>query len=66
MNPNLSRREVQVLRAAAGGMTAHETGEWLGLSDSAVNLYVQRACMKLQANSKAHAVTIAMHKGYIG
>ena len=47
-------------------MTAQETGEWLGLSASAVNLYVQKACVKLQAKNKAHAVTIAIHRGYIG
>jgi DNA-binding CsgD family transcriptional regulator len=66
MNPNLSPRETEVLRAAGAGLTAKETADLLGLSPSAVNLYISRACFKLRAQSKTQAVVTAMHKGYIG
>lgn len=66
MNPKLSPRELEVLRAAGAGLTAKETADLLGLSPSAVNLYIGRASLKLQAENKTQAVVAAMHKGYIG
>lgn len=66
MNPNLSPREIEVLRAAGAGLTARETADLLGLSASAVNLYVTRACFKLRAKTKTEALVLAIHKGFIG
>jgi DNA-binding NarL/FixJ family response regulator len=66
MDRELSPREIEVLRAAGAGLTAQETADLLGISASAVNLYVARASMKLQAENKTQAVVIAMHKGFIG
>ena len=66
MNHNLSAREIEVLRAAGAGLTAKETADLLGLSPSAVNLYIGRAMFKLLAKNKSQAVVIAMHKGFIG
>lgn len=66
MNPKLSPREVEVLRAAGAGKTAKETADLIGVSPSAVNLYVARAMMKLQAKTKSQAIVMAIHKGFIG
>ena len=66
MNPKLSPREIDVLRAAGAGLTAKETADLLGISPASVNLYVMRACFKLRAKNKAQAVVTAMYKGYIG
>ena len=66
MNPKLSPREIQVLRAAGAGKTAQETAELLGLSVSAINLYMTRAAFKLRVKNKTEAVVAAIHKGYIG
>jgi DNA-binding CsgD family transcriptional regulator len=66
MDRELSPRELEVLRAAGAGLSAKETADLLGISASAVNLYVARAAFKLQAKNKAQAIVIAMHKGYIG
>jgi DNA-binding NarL/FixJ family response regulator len=66
MGRDLSPREIEVLRAAGAGLTAQETADLLGLSPSAVNLYISRASLKLQAENKTQAVVAAMHKGYIG
>ena len=63
---SLSPREVQVLRAAGAGKTAAETAEFLGLSTSAINLYMTRAQAKLSARNKTEAVVSAIHKGFIG
>ncbi len=66
MPVELSPREVDVLRGAAAGLTAKETAEHLGISASAVNLYLSRAQLKLGAKNKTHAVVIAINQGTIG
>ena len=66
MKETLSPRELEVLRAAGAGKTAKETADLIGVSPSAVNLYLSKAAMKLHADNKTQAVVTAMHKGYIG
>jgi DNA-binding NarL/FixJ family response regulator len=66
MKETLSPRELEVLRAAGAGKTAKETADLIGVSPSAVNLYLSKAAMKLHAGNKTAAVVTAMHKGYIG
>ena len=61
----LSPREVEVLRAAGAGKTAQETADLIGVSVSAVNLYMNRAQIKLHATNKTEAVVAAIHKGII-
>jgi LuxR family transcriptional regulator len=63
---SLSRREIEVLRAAGAGKTAKETADLIGVSPSAVNLYISRAQIKLDASNKTEAVVAAIHKGFIG
>lgn len=62
---NLSAREREVLIWAAEGKTASETADILQLSASAVNLYAQRAMMKLHARTKTQAVAIAMQNSML-
>lgn len=62
---NLSAREREVLMWAAEGKTASETADILRLSASAVNLYAQRAMMKLRARTKTQAVAIAMQNSML-
>lgn len=62
---NLSAREREVLMWAAEGKTASETADILHLSASAVNLYAQRAMMKLRARTKTQAVAIAMQNSML-
>jgi DNA-binding NarL/FixJ family response regulator len=62
----LSPREIEVLRAAGAGFTAKETADLIGLSVSAVNLYMVRAIFKLGVKNKTEAVVKAMHAGIIG
>ena len=51
---------------AAGGLTARQTGEVLGISASAVAMYLAKGEGKLGAQTKAHAVAIATALGFIG
>ena len=62
----LSPREIEVLRAAGAGKTAKETADLIGVSPSAVNLYMAKAMLKLGTHTKTAAVVVAIHKGYIG
>jgi DNA-binding CsgD family transcriptional regulator len=56
----LSPREREVLRWAAEGKTAWETAQLLGVSESAVSLYMGNAMTKLGAATKTQAVAIAI------
>ena len=51
---------------AASGLTAKQTAEVLGLSTSAVTMYLAKGERKLGAQTKAHAVAIATALGLIG
>ena len=66
MKYELSQRELEVLRIAASGLTAKQTAEVLGISASAVTMYLAKGERKLGAQTKAHAVAIATALGLIG
>lgn len=55
----LTPREREVLQWAAKGKTAWETAQLLELSEKTVKFYLLRACERLGANNKTHAVAIA-------
>ena len=63
MKYGLSQRELEVLRMAASGLTARQTAEVLGLSASAVAMYLAKGERKLGAQTKAHAVAISTALG---
>lgn len=51
---------------AASGLTARQTAEVMGISASAVAVYLAKVERKLGAQTKAHAVAIATALGLIG
>lgn len=56
----LTPREREVLQWAAMGKTAWETAQLLNLSEKTVKFYLLRACERLGANNKTHAVAVAL------
>lgn len=58
--PVLSRREQDVLRWAAKGKTAWETGKILQIKEKTVSFYIAKASFKLNVATKTHAVAKAI------
>lgn len=61
----LTRRQLQVLLLIADGMTNREIGNVLYLSEETVKSHVRGVLAVLGAHSRAHAVAIAFHRGWI-
>jgi DNA-binding CsgD family transcriptional regulator len=66
MRHELSQRELEVLKLAASGLTAKQTANIIGVSESAVAMYLAKGARKLGAQTKAHAVAIATALELIG
>jgi DNA-binding CsgD family transcriptional regulator len=62
---DLSPREREVLRWAADGKTAWETGHLIGVTERAVRHYIENAMSKLHAKTKTQAVAIAVKNGIL-
>jgi DNA-binding CsgD family transcriptional regulator len=60
----LTRREREVLKWIALGKTSKEIGDILAISGRTVEWHTHRAMKKLDANSRIHAVLIAMANGF--
>lgn len=63
--PQLSSREVDVLKLAASGKTAYESARILNLSARTINFHVQESIRKLGVNNKVSAVIAAAKAGYL-
>ncbi len=61
----LSAVEAEVLRWAARGKTAWETGQILGLSERNVRWHIEEAQRKLMTKNKTATVAVALVKGEI-
>jgi DNA-binding NarL/FixJ family response regulator len=61
----LSKREREVLQLLANGRTNDETAQEVGLSPATVRTYVENAMHKLKADSRTHAVAVAVRLGFI-
>lgn len=61
----VTRREIEVLTLTATGKTRGEISQILSISEETVKDYVVRACRKLYAINKTHAVALAMTLGII-
>ena len=61
----LSEREVAVLKAAAAGNANKRIGGILSISEDTVKSHMKNILMKLCANDRTHAVTIALRRGII-
>lgn len=61
--PNLTEREIEVLRLIAKGMTQVETARLLGISQHTVAGYVKELYRKLNVSSRAEAALLARDLG---
>jgi two-component system, NarL family, response regulator len=61
----LSRREVEVLRLAAGGHSNKRIASSLGLSEATVRTHISNILAKLGANDRTQAATEAMRRGIL-
>jgi len=64
MMPQLSTREIDVLKLVADGKTYKEIGHILGLSSKTVDCYSQRIKLKTQCHSIALLVRFAIRNGW--
>ena len=61
----LSRRQADVVKLAAAGLTAKQTATRLGISRHTVNEYVQNAKRRIGASTKAELVAWAVASGML-
>ncbi len=59
-------REIEVLQLISDGLVNREIGQRLFLSEETVKSHVRHLLAKLQARSRAHAVSIGFRRGLIG
>lgn len=64
MDP-LSERELVVLKMIAAGRQNRHISEMLHVSEETVKSRVKHILAKLHASDRTHAVTIAVHRGFI-
>ena len=64
-NPQLSLREIDVLKLAADGKTAYESARILNLSPRTINFHVQETIRKFGVSNKISAVIAAAKAGYL-
>ncbi|WP_460417000.1 autoinducer binding domain-containing protein [Pseudomonas sp. microsymbiont 2] len=63
--PQLSTRELEVLKWSAAGKTASEVATILTLSTSTVNFHIRSLITKTNASNKAGAIAIAVMRGLL-
>ena len=61
----LTRRERTVLALAAQGLTTVEIASELVLAPSTIESHIRRACSRIRARNRAHAVTLALATGQL-
>src|SRR4051812_29961786 len=61
----LSEREREILQLLAGGLHTEEVAAQIGLSAETVKSDTKRAIQKLEADTRVHAVAIALRKALI-
>ncbi|MBN3878075.1 MULTISPECIES: response regulator [unclassified Nostoc] len=64
-NPELSERELDVLRLMAQGMSNLEISSTLSIGESTVKSHVNRILSKLGVNDRTQAVIIAVKRGIV-
>lgn len=64
-NPELSERELEVLRSMAQGMSNLEIGTALCIGESTVKSHVNRILSKLGVNDRTQAVIVAVKRGIV-
>jgi DNA-binding NarL/FixJ family response regulator len=61
--PALTPREAEVLAHVADGLSQAEIGERLSISPETVRTHVRKACERLNARTRTHAVATALRLG---
>jgi len=61
----LSSREREVVEMLAGGASGADIAEHLVLSPETVRTHIRNAMNKLEANTRVHAIAIALREGFI-
>jgi DNA-binding NarL/FixJ family response regulator len=61
----LTNREVEILKLIAGGCSNKLVADRLRISEDTVKGHVRNVLHKLKANDRTHAVTIALHRGFL-
>lgn len=62
---DLTPRETDILRLVAEGLSNKSAAERLAISEETVKAYLKNVFVKLGANDRTHAVTIALKRGII-
>ncbi|HEY3802651.1 MAG TPA: response regulator transcription factor [Kofleriaceae bacterium] len=63
--PRLTERELEVLRLLADGLQHEAIGERLGIGSETVRTHLRKACGRLGAATRTHAVASALRAGLI-
>ena len=63
--PQLTKREREVLRLLADGLTNEEIGKRLFLSPETVRTHVQKAMRRLEADTRTQAVALALRQSLL-
>jgi DNA-binding NarL/FixJ family response regulator len=61
----LTEREIEVLRLVAAGNSNKEIGRCLNVTEQTAKAHMKRIAMKLGANDRTHAVTLALSRGFL-
>jgi DNA-binding NarL/FixJ family response regulator len=61
--PSLTPREAEVLAHVADGLSHDEIGQRLSISPETVRTHVRKACERLNARTRTHAVATALRLG---
>jgi two-component system, NarL family, response regulator len=62
-NPELSDRELEVLRHMANGMNNQEIGTALNVTESTIKFHINRILSKLGVSDRTQAVLVALKRG---
>ncbi|MDA0179082.1 response regulator transcription factor [Solirubrobacter phytolaccae] len=62
---SLSKREREIMDLLAQGMTGEQVAEHLVLSPETIKTHIRNAMNKLEANTRVHAIAIALREGFI-
>jgi len=61
----LSKREREIMDLLAQGLTGEQVAEKLYLSPETIKTHIRNAMNKLEANTRVHAIAIALREGFI-
>lgn len=62
---SLSTREREIMDLLAQGLTGEQVAERLYLSPETIKTHIRNAMNKLEANTRVHAIAIALREGFI-